>query len=163
MIGANRVGTMTVGFATVPAAIAVAAQDGGTTSVTVGGTTLTDNALAVHSEATPTLTLTGCTTSPTGVVRAVKHGQLVTLYVPTITGTSNTTAATLTGLPAELRPTRDQSVLCRVSNGAAGIVLGLFQVATGGTITLGADLGGGAFNNTLTKGIQLQTLTYSLD
>jgi hypothetical protein len=90
-------------------------------------------------------------------------GSDVTIRIPAISATSNTTAATLTGLPAELWPARDQSVVCRVQNGASGIVMGLFQIAAGtGVITLSADLGGGLFLNVGTKGIPLQTLTYSM-
>lgn len=162
-IGANRVGTMDIGFASVGAGFAIGHQDGGTTTVTKLAGSVEFSALVEEVASAPVLTLTGCTTSPTGTARAVKQGKQVTIYVPTITATSNTTAATLTGLPAALYPARDQSVLCRVSNGASGIVVGLFQVNTAGVITLGADLGGGAFNNSGTKGIQLQTLTYSLD
>jgi hypothetical protein len=50
-----------------------------------------------------TLTLTGCTTSPTGVAKYTKIGNVVHFYMPQITGVSNTTAATLTGLPERLR------------------------------------------------------------
>jgi hypothetical protein len=112
---------------------------------------------------TPTLSLTGCTTVPTGMAHIARQGADVTIRIPAISATSNTTAATLTGLPAELWPARDQSVVCRVQNGASGIVMGLFQIAAGtGVITLSADLGGGLFLNVGTKGIPLQTLTYSM-
>jgi hypothetical protein len=91
-----------------------------------------------------------------------RQGADVTIRIPAISATSNTTAATLTGLPADLWPARDQSVVCRVQNGASGIVMGLFQVSSAGVVTLAADLGGGVFLNVGTKGIPLQTLTYSM-
>lgn len=41
-----------------------------------------------------TFTATGLTTSPTGTGRYVKHGNLVTLFLPAISGTSNATTFT---------------------------------------------------------------------
>jgi hypothetical protein len=162
-IGANRVGTMTVGFATVPSGFAVAHQDGGTTAVTKGTGSISFQSVIEQESSTFTATLTGCTTSPTGTVRAVKQGTLVTLYLPLITATSNSTAATLTGLSASLYPARDQSILCRVSNGGGGVVLGLLEIDPTGLITLRADVGGAAFSGSGTKGVQIQTLTYSVE
>lgn len=162
-IGPNRVGTMTVGFATVPGGFSVAHQDGGTTAVTKGAGSISFPSLIEQESSTFTATLTGCTTSPTGTVRAVRQGTLVTLYVPLITATSNSTASTLTGLPTALKPVRDQSILCRVSNGASGVVLGLFEIDTAGLITLRADVGGAVFSGSGTKGVQIQTLTYSVE
>jgi hypothetical protein len=162
-IGPNRVGTMTIGFATVPAGFAVAHQDGGTTSVTKGVGSISFPSLIEQESTTFTATLTGCDTSPTGTVRAVKQGTLVTLYLPLITGTSNSTAATLTGLSTSLYPARDQSILCRVSNGGSGIVLGLLEIDPAGLITLRGDVGGGVFLGSGTKGVQIQTLTYSVE
>jgi hypothetical protein len=51
-----------------------------------------------------TASLTGCTTVPTGTVRYSRQGNLVSLFIPGITGVSNTNAATLTGVPAAITP-----------------------------------------------------------
>lgn len=51
-------------------------------------------------------TLTGCTTSPTGTVRYSRVGKTVTIFLPAMTGTSNSNACTITGsLPVSCRPT----------------------------------------------------------
>lgn len=53
-----------------------------------------------------TLTITGTTVGNTATARYIRTGRQVTLYIPNLTGTSNTTACTFTGIPAELQPTR---------------------------------------------------------
>lgn len=59
-----------------------------------------------HDSGVVTLTLTGCTTSPTILFDYVKTKNIVVLtpQADSITGTSNTTGKTLTGLPSNLYP-----------------------------------------------------------
>ena len=57
------------------------------------------NTLDDYEEGTFTFTGTGFTTSPTGTAYYTKIGDQVTLRIPDITGLSNTTAMTITGLP----------------------------------------------------------------
>lgn len=107
-----------------------------------------------------TATLTGCTTSPTGTVNFIKQGKQVRLIFPDITGTSNTTAATLTGLPAKLWPLVQRTVLgiCR-DNGtekASPISIGV-----GGVITLNNGFAGN-FTAAGTKGISTLTVDYEI-
>lgn len=80
------------------------------------------------------LTATGMTTSPTGTAKFARSGNLVVLHIPSITGTSNTTALTLTGLPKALRPVATRkSMAIRYDNG----VLAHFpiDIGTDGVIT----------------------------
>lgn len=108
------------------------------------------------------VTLSGGTTSPSANLRVNVDADIVTINTPTITVTSNTTAATLATLPTYLRPTVQQIVFARViDNGAT--VLGLFIVDPTGVITLAVGADGGAFTNSGTKGIAVNTLTYSLN
>jgi len=95
-------------------------------------------AVGPYSSGTVTLTLTGCTTSPTIDFKWVKIGKQVTLspLAISIGGTSNSTSKTLTGLPSSLAPSYvyyDHGV--SVDNGGTPI-FGLAQFATIGTITL---------------------------
>lgn len=64
---------------------------------------------ATVTRGTFTGTLTGYASGPTGTVEYTVEqfgvGRRITLYVPAITGTSNATALTMTGLPAALSPT----------------------------------------------------------
>jgi hypothetical protein len=61
--------------------------------------------------ATFTGTLTGMTTTVSGTCTYTKIGTVVTLYIPAMTGTSNTTAMTLTGLPAAIQPVANKRVI----------------------------------------------------
>jgi hypothetical protein len=102
-------------------------------------------------------TLTGCTTSPTGTILYSINGDIVTLHVPAITGTSNTTAATITGLPNAICPVATRIVPGIISdNGIEKI--GLWSISSAGTITLYNASGGAlstTFTNSGTKGIGL--------
>lgn len=78
-------------------------------------------------------TLTGCTTSPTGTVEYVRRGDLVTIYVPGINGTSNSTAATITGMPTSIRPSGNRRMAGLVRDNAVENV-GIISLATNGTL-----------------------------
>lgn len=111
--------------------------------------------------ATFTATLTGCTTSPTGTVRYSRQGNVITLSIPTVTATSNTTAATLTGVPTAIRPALAQfgfAVITDNGTNEDGSVI----IETSGAITLRrAD--GAAFTGSGTKGIFTgAVITYQL-
>lgn len=117
--------------------------------------------VAIRTTATYTATLTGCTTSPTGTIAYEKIGTIVVLSIPSITGTSNSTAATLTGAPAAIRPTNSQTMLMRVIDNATGSI-GTAVMDSAGTITLGLGITGASFTNSGTKGTLPLTLTYPL-
>lgn len=106
-------------------------------------------------------TLTGVTGSVTGTVHYVKSGSIVVLTIPQLTGTSNSTAATLTGMPASIRPARTQVILGRVQDGGV-FGLGGLSVGTDGVVTLSNGILFGLFSAILGKGIAGQTVCYSL-
>lgn len=160
-IGPNRTGTATNGFANLPAGFFVDPQDGNTNGLTLAAGSFDARQTEVSS--TATMTLTGCTTSPTGTARFVRQNKIVTAYFPAISGTSNTTSATLTGLPAALYPTRDQTVPCLTRDGTVGLVVATATIGVSGVITLFSDAGGGGFASSGTKGILLQTLSWSIE
>lgn len=59
----------------------------------------------LYEEGTFTLTLTGCTTSPTATAYWIRNGNLVTVNKPDeLSATSNTTSLSVTGIPVALRP-----------------------------------------------------------
>jgi hypothetical protein len=107
------------------------------------------------------LTLTGVTGAPMGLASFVRQGTLITANIPLITGTSNSTSATLTGLPEALRPSVDRPIQAIVQD-STGITMGLMTVQSGGNIVLSADVGGGAFTSSGTKGVRPQTVTWTL-
>lgn len=109
-------------------------------------------------------TLTGFTTGTTGTCRYDRVGKQVTLYLGAMSGTSNATTMTLTGLPAGITPTRNQVMNCLVTdNGSTS--LGRLTVASTGVITFDRY---SAINNITSftasggKAMPEQTITYSV-
>jgi len=106
--------------------------------------------------------LTGCTTVPTQTFLWARNGNVVTLTADAgLSATSNTTAATITGLPAALIPTRGQACVGRVTNNSA-TAFGVIRVDSDGNITLFPDAVGSAFTASGTKGILSCVITYSM-
>lgn len=109
---------------------------------------------------TYTGTLTGCTTSPTGTIDYRVDGDVVTLNIPSIIGTSNSTACTITGMPAAIRPTAQRSDIGTVSENSVGS-LGRYVIETSGVLTLNVNAST-AFTAAGTKGSVPCTITYKL-
>jgi hypothetical protein len=133
------------------------------------GTSLMTDTYAVSKLSVPqqtstfTLTLTGCTTSPTGTARVVVIGRMILIYIPEISATSNTTACTATGIPAVYRPARNQVVGANYRDNG-NYANGLAQVDTSGVITLfNSARSSTFFTASGTKGVALQTLIYSTE
>lgn len=158
-IGPCRPGSFTLGFVSnTNGVLIVDPQDGGTTTIAGAGA----YAAAREAFTSFTGTLTGCTTSPTGTIQYVAQLHQVTLDIPAIEATSNTTAATITGMPAALRPTNTKTVLALVKDNGT-VASGLVQIDSAGVITLQNGIGGGSFTGSGTKGIRAQQITYVLD
>lgn len=103
--------------------------------------------------------LTACTTVPTGTIKYSVDGDIVTLEIPTITGTSNGTTATITGMPASLWPLSLQGVVgITTDNGTNSI--SRINIDTAGVINLYYGVSTAIFTASGTKGIQLMTVTY---
>lgn len=119
-------------------------------------------------------TLTGCTTVVTGTFHYTIAGGVCTISLANlsnVTGTSNSTAMTLTGLPAVCQPaTQNPFVPCVFEDNTA-LAGGFAEVAPGsGTITFfkasvsGANIVYSAtgFTASGTKGMDATVITYSL-
>lgn len=103
--------------------------------------------------------LTGCTTAPTAMIEYSVEGDIVTLELPALTATSNTTACTITVMPAAIRPVSAQTVFgVTTDNGSAG--WSRITVGTDGVLTLGFGLASNTFTNSGTKGLQPGTVIY---
>jgi hypothetical protein len=63
-------------------------------------------ALTNYSQGSFTMTATDMTTSVTGTAVYTKVGRVVTLAIPSLTGTSNGTTFALSGLPADITPSQ---------------------------------------------------------
>lgn len=87
---------------------------------------------------------------------------MVTLYIPSISAESNTTAATLTGLPTEIQPTQNQRCYYRAVDSGANFEGTLRVRTTGNTIDLYKNVSLGAFTGSGTKGVGECSVTYLL-
>jgi hypothetical protein len=112
-------------------------------------------------------TLTGTTTNPQASISYVRVGPMVILAFPVMTGPSNATTMTLTGMPALLRPASgiySSGMLYGESSGAATYTL-FAIVDPSGTITFAVNgTSTGFANDGLTKGLAAtgQTFAYFL-
>lgn len=113
------------------------------------------------TQSTFTATATGMTTSPTGTVKYSIIGNTVTLDIPAISGTSNSTAFTLTGAPAAIAPTADKDVLIGVTDNGT-TQLGFVKIKTTGVLEFYANIGGGVFTSSGTKAVRAFSVTYTL-
>lgn len=116
----------------------------------------------LNKNGTFTTTLTGCTTTPSATIswEAGVDGRLVALVMPKLTGTSNTSAATLTGLPTAIWPKSTQVLLVPVTDNNS-TQLGTLSISPQGTIILGLGASSGAFTASSIKGIQACTIVYA--
>jgi hypothetical protein len=111
----------------------------------------------------------GFTTTPTGTVFFTRAGNMVTMFLPIMTGTSNANTFTMTGIPASLLPNRTQipidNALVFQNNGNPDT--GGVQVAATGTFAFGQpQVAGNTANWTAAnaKGISSAfTFTYLLN
>lgn len=114
-----------------------------------------------------TLTLsTGCTTTPSGTALWTKTGNIVSMRIPGLTCTSNSTSLSLTSLPSAIRPVSTSAIspVVGTDNGAFTVSYG--SVDTAGVLSLfnGANPGGGGnWTNSGTKSFNGATLTWTLD
>lgn len=115
------------------------------------------------STSTFTATGTGFTVNPTATASYSLTNNVVTLYIPVLTGTSNSVAFTVTGLPVAIRPTTAHSgFIIRATDNGTQQAAAMATVNTDGTITLSTSFLGGAWTNSGTKAAGDMTLTYNL-
>jgi hypothetical protein len=120
------------------------------------------NTLDDYEEGSFTFTGTGFTTSPTGTAYYTKIGNQVTVKIPSITGTSNTTAFTITGLPVALRSGTAYVFWARVYNNST-TYFGMLYGAHDNAVTVYWDAATSAFTASGTKGITDNlSITYTL-
>lgn len=100
-----------------------------------------------------TASLTGCTAGVTGTAYYSIVNNVVQLDLPVLTGTSNTTACTITGIPADIQAASTKQFVVAVMDNSASIV-GSFNFPSGGTLTLGQGANfSGLFTGSGTKGL----------
>ena len=117
---------------------AASATFSGTVAVTGNVTADSIVSSKFYTQSSFTATLTGCASATTGTATYTRIGTLVTLTLPSLLCTSNSTAAlTVTGLPAAITPNGDRNVsVPHIYNNStlyhgAGIVQGTNQIYLG--------------------------------
>lgn len=114
-----------------------------------------------------TITLTGMTGTTTGTINyaILPDGRTVYIWVAAnITGTSNSTSMTGTGIPPILSPTTSKRIYCMVQdNSSATGFNGNVLTGTSTTWTFGNSAVGAGFTSSSTKGMFLQEFSFSLD
>lgn len=119
------------------------------------------------STGTYTGTLVGCTTSPTVTVKWARNGNLVTITIPAMTGTSNSTGMSVTGsLPAAIQPTDSQWMSVHPIEDAGGFSFAAaVNVAPGSSaLTFSKNGSSTGWTNSGVKGISSQiSFTYLLN
>ncbi len=111
-----------------------------------------------------TATGTGFTVAPTATFGYSQNGKTVTIDLGisgSISGTSNATSFTITGMPQALWPASDKDFFTKIiDNGTAA--MGIVRVKPTGVIEIYATLTGGMFTAAGTKQLPPTSLTYTL-
>lgn len=123
------------------------------------------------SNGTFTATLTGVSATVTQLCSYSLNGNQVTITIPQdVTGTSNSTGMTFTGLPAALQPVTPNQVFGYAYTTATTEVPATALFTNSGTVTFSAMTSFGALFSSsawaatvVTKGIPAQTFTYNLN
>lgn len=120
------------------------------------------NTLDDYQEASYTGTATGLTTSPTAAVTYTLSGNTATINLPALTGTSNATTFTVTGMPAEARPATRKTILGRAQDNGGAHVAVRIDVETTGVLTIYSNADAGAFTASGTKSLGECSASYTL-
>jgi hypothetical protein len=146
---------------------ALAVGPPGTLSFGTGTVNATVNYYLDNSPVFQSSVFTGNITGCTGTVNTSCAWQttnnIATLFLGTGTGTSNTTAMTMTGLPGAITPARTQVCVVSLVNNGANIIGTVTLTASSSTITFYNGAVGVPFTAAGTKGMEFGTITYLLD
>lgn len=103
------------------------------------GISLAGAAAGVMAQGTFTITSTGISGSPSATAIWQRMGNQVSLFIPTISGTSTAATFTLTGLPAIIQPARTIFMPCLCADNSVidnGASTGARVASASGTITM---------------------------
>jgi hypothetical protein len=109
-------------------------------------------------------TFTGFTGSVTGTVYWTRAGNAVTMTLPAVTGTSNSTAMTMTGIPATIQPGSTAGALnnlAQLEDSGTTAQAGTLVSVSGGTATFYKAGSATGFTNSGTKGTGATAMTFT--
>lgn len=129
-----------------------------------GGGRITSAALTDYTTSTFTITATGFTTTVQGTAQYVKFASLVTLFIPTLSGTSNATTMTLTGIPVAIQTISEGTQTVPVQDNGVNLTTpGSVTIRAGSTAwDVYKDTAQGAFTNANAKTIYATFLVYHI-
>jgi len=117
----------------------------------------------IEASGTFTGTLVGCTTNPTAVFRYKKSGGITSISQQTsLTGTSNSSGKSITGMPNALFPSVNTAFHVTTQDNGGAYVVSAASIGTNGTITLYKDPTGNAFTASGTFDMVTLTVSYPL-
>ena len=148
------------GLVTIRAGATITA--GGLT-VTAGAATLSGGIASLGAQQAFTGTFTGGTTAPTGSVFYRVIGDTVIMDIPANSFTSNAITYTITGGPAEMRPTNTKRMIALTQDNGGAYVASLLTVNTTGVITFTADANGNNYTASGTKSNAAISVSYTLN
>lgn len=117
---------------------------------------------SLNENSTFTATGTGFTTSPTGTAIYSRFDKMVMIFLPTITGTSNATTFTLTGIPASLIPSSDRTVFVRTVDNGGAVTVSLAVIKNDGSISIFKNVSAAAFTASGTKTLYNCMINYQM-
>lgn len=135
-----------------------------TTGIHLGNTNVSNgNVLDWYEENTFTATASaGFTTTPTATWSFTRAGNTIILNLVAISGTSNATTFTVSGIPTQARPATQKAVMVRVQDNGGAYMSAIMLINTDGTATVYKDMNTGAFTASGTKGIGALSISYTL-
>lgn len=165
---ATNTATLTWDFATAAQAkvnlvVPVTVANGGTGGGTAAAAR-TNLGVADYEPGTFTVTATGFSgTAPSGTARYVRIGRQVTLFVPALSGTSNSVNFTLTGLPVALQSGWDSNWAVWVGdNGADQAAPGFLTMSAASSTLIVSRTGTAGWTASGVKSLYETTITYLL-
>jgi hypothetical protein len=108
-------------------------------------------------------TLTGMTgTDPTGTCAYTKLGNIVVLFIPLISGVSDATTMTLTGLPSLIQPARTFGITVSNPTDNSAVLESCTAVFAAGSGTITFQRASANWTASGNKSVSAMTLTYSI-
>lgn len=145
-------------------------DDGSATTAVISYNTAHNATTARHSGSavvrhhyetgTYTVTLTSCGSATTGTARWTLNGNVVTLFSPALTCTSNDVTKTLTGMPTDLLPSNQVYFAVFTQDNGGAYVAATAVLATSGVITLNTSANDAGWTGSGTASVRAFTITF---
>lgn len=133
----------------------------GATTEVVSSATTTRRVGNSFDGSSATVTGTGFATDPTGTARWVRNGEFVQMFLPVLSGTSDATTFTITGIPAGIVASSVQDIVVRVADNDTD-AYGILRVTGTDTWEVYPTAALGTWTASGTKALRQTAFTYRL-